>query len=97
MKITIAKIAGENVNLPIEVLVQAGLAWAGELEAHVSESAITVTKKRMSANDLREAMSSLTALAAEFKERADEICAGCDGEDCPYLEDESDEGEEDGE
>ncbi len=56
---------------------------------------ITVTKKQMSANDLREAMGGLVALASEFKERANEICADCDGEDCPYLEDESDEGEED--
>ena len=54
-----------------------------------SRSAIIVTKKQMSANDLREAMSSLVSLATEFKERANEICAGCDGEDCPYLEDES--------
>lgn len=72
------------------MLRQAGLAWSEELEAHVSGNAITVTKKQMSANDLREAMGSLVALANEFRKRANEICAGCDGEDCPYLEDESD-------
>ncbi len=75
------------------MLRQAGLAWTGELEVHASGSAITVTKKQMSANDLREAMSSLVALATKFKERANENCAGCDGEDCPYLEDDSDEGD----
>ena len=96
MKTTIEKSASGDARLTAEMLRQAGLAWAGELEVHVSESAITVTKKQMSANDLREAIGSLTALATEFKERANKICAGCDGEDCPYLEDELDEGEEDG-
>ncbi len=95
MKTTIEKSASGDVRLTAEMLRQAGLAWADEMEVHVSGSAITVTKKQMSANDLREAMTSLVALATEFKERANEICAGCDGEDCPYLEDESDEGEED--
>ena len=97
MKITIEKSASGDARLTAEMLKRAGLAWADEMEAHVSGSAITVTKKQMSANDLREAMASLVALADEFKERANEICAGCDGEDCPYLEDESDEGEENGE
>ena len=96
MKITIEKSASGDARLSAEMLKRAGLAWADELEVHVSESAITVTKKQMSANDLREAIGSLTALATEFKERANKICAGCDGEDCPYLEDELDEGEEDG-
>ena len=95
MKATIEKSASGDARLTAKMLKKAGLAWAGELEVHVSGSAITVTKKQMSANDLREAMGSLTALAAEFKEKANEICAGCDGENCPYLEDESDEGEED--
>ena len=97
MKITIGKSASGDTRLPAEMLRQAGLAWADELEAHVSGSVITVTKKRMSANDLREAMNSLVALADEFKEHANEICAGCDGEDCPYLDDEADDVEEDGE
>ena len=96
MKITIEKSASGDARLSAEMLKRAGLAWADELEVHVSESAITVTKKQMSANDLREAIGSLTALATEFKQRANKICAGCDGEDCPYLEDELDEGEEDG-
>ena len=91
MKITIEKSTSGDARLTAEMLTQAGLAWAGELEAHISRSAITVTKKQMSANDLREAMGSLTVLASEFKEMANEICAGCDGEDCPYLEDEVDE------
>ena len=95
MKITIEKSASGDARLTAEMLRQAGLAWADELEAHVSGSAIIVTRKQMSANDLREAMGSLVSLATEFKERANEICAGCDGEDCPYLEDELDEGEED--
>ncbi len=92
MKITIEKSTSGDARLTAEMLRQAGLAWADELEAHVSGSAITVTKKQMSANDLREAMGSLVALAGEFRKRANEICAGCDGEDCPYLEDELDEG-----
>ena len=96
MKTTIEKSTSGDARLTAETIMQAGLAWADELEAHVSGNAITVTKKQMSANDLREAMTSLVALATEFKERANEICAGCDGEDCPYLEDELDEGEEDG-
>ena len=95
MKITIEKSASGDARLTAEMLKKADLAWADELEVHVSGSAITVTKKQMSANDLREAMGSLVALADEFKERANEICAGCDGEDCPYMEDELDEGEED--
>ena len=95
MKTTIEKSASGDARLTAEMLRQAGLAWSNELEVHVSGSAIIVTRKQMSANDLREAMSSLIALATEYKERANEICAGCDGEDCPYLEDESDEGEED--
>ena len=97
MKITIEKSASGDARLTAEMLRQAGLAWSDELEVHVSGSAIIVTRKQMSANDLREAMGSLVSLATEFRERANEICAGCDGEDCPYLEDESDEGEEDGE
>ncbi len=96
MKTTIEKSTSGDARLTAEMLRQAGLAWADELEVHVSESTIIVTKKQMSANDLREAMGSLVALATEFKERANEICAGCDGEDCPYLEDELDEGDEDG-
>ena len=95
MKTTIDKSTSGDARLTVEMLRQAGLAWTEELEAHVSGSTIIVTKKQMSANDLREAMGSLTALATEFKERANEICVGCDGEDCPYLEDESVEGEED--
>ena len=83
-----------DARLTAEMLRQAGLAWADELKVHVSGSAITVTKRQMSANNLREAMSSLVAIADEFRKRANEICAGCDGEDCPYLDDESD--EEDG-
>ncbi len=93
MRITIEKSASGDARLTAEMLSQAGLAWSDELEAHVSGNAIIVTKKQMSANDLREAMSSLVTLADEFKKRANEICAGCDGEDCPYLEDESDEGD----
>ena len=93
MKITIKKSASGDARLTAEMLRQAGLAWSDELEVHVSGSAIIVTRKQMSANDLREAMGSLVSLATEFRERANEICAGCDGEDCPYLEDE---GEEDG-
>ena len=95
MKITIEKSTPGDARLTPEMLRLAGLAWADELELHASGSAIIITRKQMSANDLREAMSSLVALAIEFKERANEICAGCDGEDCPYLEDEADEGEED--
>lgn len=95
MKTTIEKSTSGDARLTVEMFKKAGLAWADELEAHVSGSAIIVTKKQMSANDLREAMSSLVSLATEFKERANEICASCDGEDCPYLEDESVEGEED--
>ncbi len=95
MKITIEKSTPGDARLTPEMLRLAGLARTDELEAHVSGSAIIVTKNQMSANDLREAMSSLVALADEFRKRANEICAGCDGEDCPYLEDESDEGEED--
>ena len=91
MKIAIEKSASGDARLSAKTLKKAGLAWTDELEAHVSGSAIIVTKKQMSANDLREAMSSLVALATEFKERANEICAECDGEDCPYLEDEGDE------
>ena len=87
--IIIEKSASGDARLTAEMLRQAGLAWSEELEAHVSGNAITVTKKQMSANDLREAMGSLVALANEFRKRANEICAGCDGEDCPYLEDES--------
>ena len=94
MKTTIEKSTSGYARLTAEMLRQAGLAWADELEVHVSGSAIIVTKNQMSANDLREAMGSLVSLATEFKERANEICAGCDGEDCPYLEDESDEGED---
>ncbi len=94
MKITIEKSASGDAQLTAEMLRQAGLAWSDELEVHVSGSAIIVTKKQTSANDLREAMSSLVALADEFRKRANEICAGCDGEDCPYLEDESDEGDD---
>ena len=97
MKTTIEKSTSGDAQLTAEMLRQAGLAWADELEVHVSGSAITVTKKQMSANDLREAMGSLVSLATEFRERANEICAGCDGEDCPYLDDELDDGEEDGE
>ena len=96
MKTTIEKSVSGDARLTAEMLRQAGLAWADELEVQVSVSAIIVTKKQMSANDLRDAMGSLTALATEFKERANEICVGCDGEDCPYLEDESDEGMEGG-
>ena len=95
MRITIEKSASGDARFSAEMLKRSGLAWADELEAHVSGSAIIVTRKQMSANDLREAMGSLVSLATEFKERANEICAGCDGEDCPYLEDELDEGEED--
>ena len=87
MKTTIEKSTSGDARLTAEMLRLAGLAWADELEGHASGSAIIVTKKQMSANDLREAMASLAALAAVFKERANEICAGCDGEDCPYLED----------
>ena len=96
MKTTIEKSTSGDARLTAEMLRLADLAWADELEVHVSGSAIIITKEQMSANDLREAMGSLVALATEFKERANEICAGCDGEDCPYLEDESDEGDEDG-
>ncbi len=67
MKTTIERSTSGDARLTAEMLRQAGLAWADELEAHVSGSAITVTKKQMSANDLREAMGSLVVLADEFR------------------------------
>ena len=53
MKATIEKSASGDARLTAKMLKKAGLAWAGELEVHVSGSAITATKKQLSANDLR--------------------------------------------
>ncbi len=91
MKSTIRKNTEGGISISPEILKLAGLHVADELGLHVTDCSIVVTKKQMSANDLRAATEELLALAGEFSRKANEICAGCDGEDCPYLEDEDDE------
>lgn len=90
MKITIGKRTDGDLCITYEILKEAGLNITDELELHISDSMVLMTKKQMSVNDLRSAMNGLMLLGGEFSERANEICAGCDGEDCPYLEDEED-------
>lgn len=90
MKTTISKNIEGKICISTTILRQAGLSVAEELELHISESMIVVTKKQMSANELRIAVDELMALGGEFNSKANEICAGCDGEDCPYLWDEND-------
>ncbi len=91
MKTVIRKSADGHLTIGAETLRQAGLSIPDELELHVSGGMIVITKAQMSANELRESMDELMALGGEFSRRANEICAGCDGEDCPYLGDEDDE------
>lgn len=91
MKSTIRKNPEGGISISPEILKYTGLHVADELELHVSDRSIVVTKRQMSANDLRTAMDELLALGGEFNRKANEICSGCDGEDCPYLEDEDDE------